>query len=599
MNNTDWKSLRLLNGGPATRVPELVKQLRTKPRALEGGRTDLLEEEAEEKRANALVILRQGLVAKGQWCSASLPAAELLIELAVSDGPGRPQALALLADILCGDHRRAIGVGPQVYEDSDAQSVSGLLRSRSDELLSCLTASDSRLREAAGPLVAFLPALDMTKVVHVFAHETDPRVRASLMLALVHQLDWPKVEELLDGASPGNDEEAGVGAVARLGWDAACDASAVGAALVDMLCQTKEGPAFAWAQGSYAVVLELVVENRGRGDLVLDALLAGLAARDDWTRCRGVTKPILSFAGFVARWPKRTEAAPPNELTDEQRRVAEAISSKEGLPWVGHGLPRSAFERLRWLGITPPGPLDRPVGPMQEPLWRALKKLSAAPDWDSEQVPELVEQLPALERIAVLGELCLNVYWAAADMDDDVLTERFEVEVRAHVRELGNRWVDFVDEVYNVTTPEYGQLPGLGGPFGQAIFYGLTANGIALKPEWKTLVPWGGSGVRELIGSLPRDFASDALYTRLASTYPERHMSMGVDRVLPLLDLVPTERLAELVLAKMLSKDGRSRVRDLEVALASLRDLAKSEPGIRAALQRHGALESTPSPWDA
>src|SRR5690606_40994474 len=109
MKNVDWKSLRLVNGGPATRVPELVKQLQTKPRALEGGRAELLEKEAEEQRGNALVVLRQGLIAEGKWCSASLPAAELLIELAVSEGPGRPQALALLADVLCADHRRLIG----------------------------------------------------------------------------------------------------------------------------------------------------------------------------------------------------------------------------------------------------------------------------------------------------------------------------------------------------------------------------------------------------------------------------------------------------------------------------------------------------------
>src|SRR5690606_26611079 len=325
---------------------------------------------------------------------------------------------------------------------------------------------------------------------HIFEHEFDSRVRASLLLALVHRLDWPKVAELLDGASPEKEPEAGVRAVVRLGWDTACDASTVGAALLDMLCQTKEGPAFAWARGSYASALERVVENRGRADLALDALLAGLGAHDDWTRCRGVTKPILSFAGFVARWPKRPEGALPSELTDKQRRVAEAISAKAGLPWVGHGLPRSAFERLRWLGKTPPGALDRVMDPTQEPLWRAIKRLSTAPDWDSEQVPKLVEELAPLERIAVLGEMCLNVYWAAGELDEDVLSERFDVEVRAHVRDLANWWADFVDEVYEVTRPEYGQLPGLGGPFGQAIFYGLVANAIALKPEWKPLVPW-------------------------------------------------------------------------------------------------------------
>lgn len=424
----------MVNGGPATRVPELVKQLGTKARALEGGRTDLLEREAEEERGNALVILRQGLVAEGQWCSASLPAAELLIDLAVSEGPGRPQALALLADGLSGDHRRVIGVGLQVSDGSEARAVSSLVQSRSEELLSCLTASDSRAREAAGPLLAFLPALDVTKVTHAFEHERASRVRASLLMALVHELDWVRVEELLCGPSPQNAAEAGVGGISRLGWDAACDASAVGPALVDMLCRIEEGPAFAWARGSYALVLERVAENRGRVALALDALLAGLEAQDDWTRCRGVTEPILSFAGFVARWPNRTEAALPEELTDTQRRVAEAISAKEGLPWVGHGLPRSAFERLRWLGKTPPGPLDRVIGETKEPLWRAIKQLTTAPDWDSERIPALVEQLPPLERIAVLGELWLNVYWAASDMDDDVVGERFEVEVQSHVR---------------------------------------------------------------------------------------------------------------------------------------------------------------------
>lgn len=599
MKNVDWKSLRLVNGGPATRVPELVEQLQTKPRALEGGLTDLLEREAEEKRGNALVILRQGLVAEGKWCSASLPAAELLVELAVSDRSGRPQALALLADVLCADHRRLIGSAVEPFTEPEAQAVANLIASRFTELVACYDSPNPLLRGAIGPVLAFVSSVDVDPLLAKLHAETNEYVRGSLLLTLAHRLPWPKLSEVLTGANSVTEYERGVRALIDVGWGLTDEPSHLGPPLVSFSCHART-PEFGWAGGEHAVVLERVASHRGRSEFAVDALLAGLSAREHWTQCKAVTKPILVLGGFVERWPDEEEVALPSELSDRQREIAEQISIKDGLPKVGHGLPVSALERRRWLGEEAPGQLDRVVSTNGEslPLWRVIRHV-VDEDWDPEVLPDLVENLPVLERTKTLGELCLNLYGAANGLDDDVLKKRFEEEVRLHATELGPWCTEFMDVVYKVTTPEYGRLPSLGGSFGQAIFYGLSANGVAPKTEWLGLVPWGGRGIRELLGNLPREFAAEAVFNRLRITYPDRELSTGVDLVLPLIDLVPSEKLSELLVAKMLSKDGRHRVRNLEQELERLRELAKTEPGIRAALERHGALENTPAPWDA
>lgn len=606
MEKINWKQLRLTNGGPATRVPALVKQLSTPRRVLpgDGGRIDLLEQEADEQRRNAYVDLNQGLVSAGIWSSASAPAAQLLLGVVERDEVGTLRALQLLVDVLCADDRRLTGKAWDGTSD-EALATRAVVREGADVLLSRLKSEDPLVRGALGPLLAFLPDTPEAPLVDAWTREQDETVRGSLLLALGHRLDWSKLGALLESVPALGLVDEGFRALVKLAWQPICEPTLLGPALGELLCGERvNGARLSWQGSKLQNTFLALMRREGRRAVMLEAVLAALQAQADWSRCGALSLPILELGGFSGRWSE-WEVVPRESLSSEEIRIATIISAKPGLPGVRFGLADARSERLRLYVSAPPGPLDRQVEVEHEgevlagPIWSLIYQLGARNDWNKDEIPEFIRQLPPLERTQVLGELVLGVYRTGQFLDTDALSAALQADLDQHAKALAEWCCAWTDQILESYPPEQGTILSIYSDIDHVALRALVAAEVPFKPEWAALVPWGGQGIRQLLESLPRPIVSDGLYRRLHAMYPDPARPEGLEWVLPYMDLVSSAPLAELVVAKLLCKHG---VHELgakhEPQLVRLRELAQSEPTIRGALEKYKALVATPPPWN-
>lgn len=440
-NTPDWKKIKHARG-LAKSVPSMVKKFI-------GRDPDVAE--------SVFGSLYDSLVRRGQWFEASAPTVELLLEV-LPKALQKDMVLVLLAEIVGADHVRA-WLAP--LDDGVPADVLDAVITRKRTIFDALASKDADVRAAAFVLLATLPPLAgevLPAAKATAVSDEDDVVRASALLALGRLgAGDPDVEMLVARArDPGAPPVVrGAAALAWLRLDARRAVEDVAPEIEAWLGwpvpETSPGPTqLPWfgglCVGWYAMMQPFSATSRGLAELcrhrgstaaLIDFAL-GLGRRttsDTAARCLG--ELLLDLGGFWEQYPDKNNipyVAPPEALSSEQRSIAARLADTPLLPAAGHGLAASGDGRRRWIGLLPPGPLERNVRitldgqEVELPFWRARSELEARRVYGSPFPPPLDRLLSGRDRWQAIVELCARSYGG------------IEIRVMAHdvlERELG------------------------------------------------------------------------------------------------------------------------------------------------------------------
>ena len=181
-----------------------------------------------------------------------------------------------------------------------------------------------------------------------------------------------------------------------------------------------------------------------------DAEVEGLVEAFRTAPSKAIVGPAHALLDAVA-YPKGSLPAVPEDLTPAQRRVAELLSRRAGIPLANVAIPQQAQIRRRWLGIDPPTGLERRRdfevdGQMRSwPVWRIWRELQR----QGRKEPELASFLPdPIERLGAYADTWL---WEAYGL-------QWIREIDGLVDELGEKAADwgraYLDMIASFDPPE-------------------------------------------------------------------------------------------------------------------------------------------------
>jgi hypothetical protein len=586
----DWKKLKQADGS-AERMPESIRALATGDASA---------------RAKALASLEKALWTSEQWFSAGPPATDLLLDVAAGGGEPAALALALVVDILTANHLRSIGTGfdPKVISSRDAKAVHARVVARVETVLGALGAKEPTVRAAAALLLAFLDdASDrsLAALRRSVDAEADAGAKASMLLALAHvgrsQAHDQDLARIESGRAAGQPVLIrGAAALARLIVDARATVKSMRDELVPWVCLDVERTVFPWGRGGTDRVYLPVTRRRDEAERADAADIAAASVEvapeaplppveerhtAPPTAVERAAYALIVLAGFTERFPEK-EIALPEDLTPTQRRAAEALASRDGIRRLGWGLPPSGRDRRRWLGLVPAGPLEKRIrfssdGAEHEwPVWKVWRA-SFARD-KTVPIPSAVrEALSATELLAAVAEVSgLMAY----EIRHAKITSPPEVSEMVNAAGASAiPWArSFAEEAVplfaRAPVPETGMVASPLSNLQLAVILPMFRAGQPLESWLDPLVPHGPADfARPVLESLDPARREAIAYARLARV-ANPASDIGVETLMPIVDLVPSERIIAILTAKLQNPAVRARLR-VEVADAHLARLAQ------------------------
>jgi hypothetical protein len=285
-----------------------------------------------------------------------------LLALAAAQAKGeRAAALRAIADAVSGGRRRwseaRLAGRPHALRTA-------LLAGREAEVRAYLDDEDAAVRAAAGAVVAALEGGAAALRARLDA-EKKPEVTASLLLALAHAGDADACARSLAARAPLVCAAAAIGLALAGAWPAEPTPELV-AALAQAIALEAPGEArLPWLDGAMFDAALGLVERGGerlREAAVAAIVVAARRAENGWTAA-GILRPAIALA-----FPPRD--APPDAatLTPTQRALGLALCERplsavhvEHARLARHGIPADVGERRVWMGLEPPGAVDREI----------------------------------------------------------------------------------------------------------------------------------------------------------------------------------------------------------------------------------------------
>ena len=571
-----WKELRHATG-PATRVPDQIKQLAGKDRCA---------------REQAYLDLIDAFARVGEWFTASPHALDALLD-AVARADAPELVLAVAADVIAGDHVRAWAAPTTEVSPAAAADTRRVAEERVAELLALLDARKPGARAGATLVLALLPEAreaSRAAILARLAAERDPVVRAGMILALarIGEHDEASRRAVLHARRDANPLVRGAAATAALRMEPSAPLHSEHERLGDALAWDAPTPWFrgvvlgfeeesAFAPPLAAALLEIARRRDTMGAL-LDELVAVAQAAEPGlvTRCIGDT---MTHAGELA--VDRSLVATIDELTVPQRAVAERVATTWLLPDGGDGLPAAGRARARWAGKAEPGPLDAVVTIEIEgtilvgPRWRAWRELRKRGLSGSAEVPPIVAAgLAPLDRFEALVEFMAETYrWSVGLRTEDIESELRRVSgeeqlfdrVRIIADDLAARFAVAHDERRLHISP----MPDLG----MLLFLPFVRARRPLRPEWDSVIYLGPTEVFE---SLP-EARREAMLVRRVRLDHDASLDRALDQAIYVLPLVPTKGAVDHLLLALAVAEKKKHVAAKRLR-AKLQATAASNP---------------------
>jgi hypothetical protein len=246
------------------------------------------------------------------------------------------------------------------------------------------------------------------------------------------------------------------------------------------------------------------------------------------------------LAGFTTSFKER-EVAPASALSDVQRATAEALIAAPGLLLgMRHGLPGSSRAAARWLGLSPPGVLER-VDADGLARWQRVRALfGQPPPTGSVVVAEALKELSPVEQLEAARELLLGAYKILIDVD-----ARFPPSALAElVRAAGKDAEAWARESMQIAVSfhEGGHASAQMSPEHMTVVLAaLVDAGVPIEPAWEPFVGLAPvSEARQVFGALAPLRRREIALRHLAggARSPAGHAQL-LDALAPVLDLVP------------------------------------------------------------
>lgn len=596
----DWKKLKHARG-PATRVPAQVQQLLAK---------------GNERREDAFSTLQDMLIEKGRWFEASAPALALLLDTAPK-APEPDLLLVLAADVLGADHLRSWLAPLDEALPAEAVKVHEAALERKEALFALLEGKEPAARAAATVVLTMLPELrgEALPLLKRRATQDDEEVvRASALLALGRLgAGDAEVAQIVDAARGAEDPLVrGAGAVAWLRLDAGRSFAAVAEGLEAWLgWQPAEpwtpdqaslpwfgGLAVAWYRmklplgGAATALVALARQRDATRDLVEIALRLGSSATGG-AALRRLSALVLDLGGFLQFGENHVALL--DELSPEQRAIAEKLAPTRLVPLAGRGLPASGTPRRRWLGLAPPGPLERQVeveisGSQHAlPLWRAWKQIVATAGRDSRPIPPPLDALlSGHDRWQAIVEFDSKAYGFACHMAPEEL-ER-QLAAIPHDDELLRRAAELADELVERFAAAEAQGTPVAPSFTTSamLLLPLVRAGKPLEQRWERLIYIGDEPQgREIFQALTPDRREAWI-----AAYLEREMAGKgamvvaslMKKVLTVVDLALTPTTAKLLARILAAYKKDVPTGSADELLGKLRAAAQGQPSVLRAL---------------
>ncbi len=264
------------------------------------------------------------------------------------------------------------------------------------------------------------------------------------------------------------------------------------------------------------------------------------------------------------------------DLTPAQRAVAELLSAYGQLQFYGWAIPGAAWKLRRWLGLDPPGVIERPVSfswdgeARTEPLWQAMRSMGRK---GGEFLRGL--GLPLAERLEAYADFNFGLY----SVSSFKLSWGDPAEIGTDLGEWGRRVAEQLTVDQRHPTNKDVNWP---------VFLALVRAGVPIEPRWDVLLPAGDGDLRqptiECATAIPearRELALIGAVRRIADGHPT------VRAGLELLPTFPSRALTELIEANADSaasapKFARITKRDL---YRRLKEIATDHPIVAEALE--------------
>ena len=584
MIDIDWKKLKDARGASAARVPGLIKKLTSSKR---------------EVRVGAFNDLAAALYRVGEWLDVGEAAVPSLLAVAVGRSPRRFPAFWLLTNILCGHHVPVAATGLIAPTEASAR-VAKAIGEQADGLCKALSAKPPEVRSAAAHLLAFLPALAASSVPLLqrsAAAETHEGAKASMLcaLGLLGRCSDVDVDLGATGAVTGDLASGAAGAAEFLLTD---EAAGLAERLALWVRVEPDPESFPWCDGR---PFSLLVEFAKNHDALKPGLVAALCEQVEQGKLADAERASVTVFGILGLFDRcaRNETLRMEQLDESELAFARATAFRDDLRSIGWGLPASARVRRRWLGIDAAGPLENEItlessgttGPVWA-LWRGLARESDG------LIPEpIAAQLSAAEAYGGALEVMLDAYGIhsegqrATHLDAKVLWGLMEAagdEAVPHARRAAEELAPLLLKAPSQDTGG-AFTRHLSSPLDVAITAPLVRAGIAIESAWLHLVPWSPADrAREVLQAVPEQEREALVFERLVGAFPRLNMGIAGKLVVPILDLVPSARIAERatrILDDPVSKAQlRGSAKNADQLLAEIEALAEREPGVREGL---------------
>jgi hypothetical protein len=574
----DWKALKTAKG-PASRVPALVK-------VLVDGKTP-------QDRSTAYWTLQQGLHVNGVLTSSVPPTVALLLDVFATRKEGAHRAAWLIGEALAAGHDRLLA-DAEASVGGPADEAQAAVEAHKDVLLSALADPDERVRSAAAFALAWAPSVaDVSRPAlrKQVGAEVGDAAKLSELLAiglLGHSHPTPDDAHVIQAARGGKSPVArGAGALANLLLTSKTSPDD-GDDIAALLQSAVDPEMLPWRDGNLGRLLVSVatrIDARSELAVAVASKLDAQAPPKSWVPA---TEALLELGGFAKQWPER-EVALPEELSEAQRGIATGLARREGIEGIRWGVPRSARDRRRWLGLTPPGALEKRIPFQHEgterqwPVWKVWQTAVGASRVTD--VPQAVlEALSPDETLEAYAEVHLGAYMIAFNKQRPALEPVFKVAPRATPKaaEWARRFSKEVLALLEAkSTPELGGALGFFGA--DAVYLAILGSGGALEPWLYDAFPASPSYLTEwLLEKLGPEQGEAVVWQWMNQPSVADSKSVAVSCVTPLLERVPSKRIAQFLLAALkepaviesLGNEGT------EQSLAKIRAIAEKHPAV-------------------